>query len=159
MECHLRRMSPIPRAGSLNPKSLSRALLVGGTLILSAALAQGGTSVSAPLSSVDNLHGIVNVGSIPKNGGLDGKGNDYAAALLGTSVSWAGSTFTFGAAGALDAVSSATITLPAGNYAMLNLLGTAVNGNQAAQTFIVTYTDGTTSSFTQGLSDWHTPQS
>ena len=40
----------------------------------------------------------------------------------------------------------------------LNLLATAVNGNQPNQTFIVTYTDGTTSSFTQSLSDWFTPQ-
>ena len=38
----------------------------------------------------------------------------------------------------------------------MNLLATAVNGNQANQTFIVTYTDGTTSSFTQSVSDWFT---
>jgi len=37
------------------------------------------------------------------------------------------------------------------------MLGTAVNGSQASQTFTVKYTDGTTSTFTQGLSDWHTP--
>ena len=40
----------------------------------------------------------------------------------------------------------------------MNLLATAVNGNQPNQTFVVTYTDGTTSSFTQSLSDWFTPQ-
>jgi hypothetical protein len=40
----------------------------------------------------------------------------------------------------------------------LNLLGTGVDGNQANQTFVVTYTDGTTSTFTQSLSDWYTPQ-
>jgi len=34
-----------------------------------------------------------------------------------------------------------------------------VNGNQVAQTFTVTYTDTTTASFTQSLSDWCTPQS
>jgi hypothetical protein len=27
-----------------------------------------------------------------------------------------------------------------------------------SQTFIVTYTDGSSTSFTQNLSDWHTPQ-
>ena len=78
--------------------------------------------------------------------------------LLGTSLSWNGSTFTLGAAGASDAVSSTTIALPAGNDSTVNLLATAVNGNQPNQTFIVTYTDGTTSSFTQSLSDWFTPQ-
>ena len=39
-----------------------------------------------------------------------------------------------------------------------NLLGAAVNGNQPNQTFIVTYTDGTSTSFNQGVSDWSTPQ-
>jgi hypothetical protein len=38
------------------------------------------------------------------------------------------------------------------------MLATGVNGNQANQTFTVTYTDGTTSIFTQSLSDWNTPQ-
>ena len=153
----MQRPSPISRGESLNPKSLSGALLAAGTLILGAAFAQGGTPLSVALSSVDNVYGIASTGSAPKSGGLDGKDNDYASALLGTSVSWAGSAFTLGATGALDAVSNATITLPAGNYATLDLLGTAVNGNQTAQSFIVTYTDGTTSSFTQSLSDWATP--
>ena len=38
------------------------------------------------------------------------------------------------------------------------MLATGVHGNQANQTFVVTYTDGTTSSITQSLSDWFTPQ-
>jgi hypothetical protein len=41
----------------------------------------------------------------------------------------------------------------------LKLLATGVNGSQASQSFIVTYTDGTTSLFTQSLSDWFTPRS
>jgi YD repeat-containing protein len=32
-----------------------------------------------------------------------------------------------------------------------------VNGAQANQTFVVHYTDGSTQTFTQSLSDWHTP--
>ncbi len=40
--------------------------------------------------------------------------------------------------GTPDAVSSTTIPLPAGNYATLNLLGAAVNGNQTNQSFVVT---------------------
>ena len=35
---------------------------------------------------------------------------------------------------------------------------TGVNGNQANQTFTVNYSDGTSTSFTQSLSDWFTPQ-
>jgi hypothetical protein len=73
-------------------------------------------------------------------------------------LSWAGSTFTLGAAGTSDAVSGTTIALPAGNDSTVSLLAAAVNGNQPNQTFIVTYTDGTISSFTQSVSDWYTPQ-
>ena len=51
------------------------------------------------------------------------------------------------------------VSLPAGSFTTLNLLGAAVNGNQPSQTFTVTYTDGSTSALTQSLSDWHTPQS
>src|ERR1019366_1568482 len=56
-----------------------------------------------------------------------------------------------------DAVSSTTIPVPAGNYATLSLLGSAVNGKQLNQRFVVTYTDGTTTAITQSLSDWWGP--
>ena len=78
--------------------------------------------------------------------------------LLGTSVTWAGSTFTLGAAGSSDAASRTTIALPAGRDSTVKLLATAVNGDQRDQSFVVTYSDGTTNSFTQSLSDWYTPQ-
>jgi len=56
-------------------------------------------------------------------------------------------------------VSNTTITLPAGSYTTLSFLGTAVNGNQPSQTFTVNYTDGTSTSFVQSMSDWYSPQS
>ena len=93
------------------------------------------------------------------SGGLDGNGYAYAEALLGTSITWNGNTYSLLGANIADAVSNKTITLPVGNYSMISLLGTAVNGNQPNQTFIVNYTDGTSSTFTQSLSDWATPQS
>ena len=120
--------------------------------------AQGTTSISVNLATVDAVDGIANTGTATTGGGMDGFGYDYSAALLGTSLSWGGSTFTFGAAGIADAVSSTTIALPAGNDSTVNLLATAVDGAQLAQTFIVTYTDGTTSTFKQSLSDWFVPQ-
>src|SRR5271166_2838595 len=113
---------------------------------------------TAAAASVDNVVGIANTGSQIKARGLDDDGYAYSATLLGTSIGWAGSTFTLGAAGTADAVSSTTIALPAGHNSTVNLLATGVNGNQPNQTFIVTYTDGTTASFTQSLSDWYTPQ-
>ena len=51
-----------------------------------------------------------------------------------------------------------TITLPAGTDSALKLLATAVNGAQPNQTFTVTYTDGTTATLNQSISDWAAPQ-
>lgn len=56
-----------------------------------------------------------------------------------------------------DAVSNATIALPPGKYSALKLLASAVNGYQLNQPFVVTYTDGSTTKFTQSLSNWWGP--
>ncbi len=131
-------------------------------IILSASLMTAMLSMiylsAAAAATVNNVVGIVADGSPVPDGGLDSDGDAYSATLLGASISWAGSTFTLGAAGTSDAVSSTTIQLPAGNDSTVNLLATAVNGNQPDQAFVVTYTDGTTTSLTQSLSDWCTPQ-
>ena len=119
-------------------------------------LTTGGTS-SVNLSAVDNVDGIASNGTAPINGGWDNSGYAYSATLLGTSITYAGSTYTLGTAGTADAVSSTTIPLPAGNYATLNLLGAAAHGSQTNQSFVVTYTDGTTTTITQSLSDWWGP--
>jgi hypothetical protein len=47
--------------------------------------------------------------------------------------------------------------LPAGNYSSLLVLATGVNGAQLAQPFKVTYSDGSSTTFTQSLSDWFSP--
>ena len=73
-------------------------------------------------------------------------------------MTFGGASFAMGPANAPSAVSSATVTLPTGRYSTLAMLGTGVNGNQVSQTFTVTYSDGTTSTFTQSLSNWNTPQ-
>jgi hypothetical protein len=113
------------------------------------------------LSGAFNRAGIVNDGTLfPSNGGLDSNGNAYSANLLGSSVTFGGNTYTLGSPGVNDVVSgsSTPIALPAGSYATLSFVGTGVNGNQANQTFTVTYADGSTQTFSQSLSDWHTPQ-
>ena len=118
-----------------------------------------GTAVHVSLASSDDRYAIANSGSAVPNGGLDGSDYAYAANLLGTSISWAGNSFTLGAAGTADTVSGSSIALPAGHYGSLLLLATAGGGSQPAQTFVVSYSDGTTSSFVQGVSDWFHPQS
>jgi hypothetical protein len=115
--------------------------------------------ISVNLSTIDNVSGIASDGSPVANGGLDGGGDAYSATLMGTSVAWAGATFAIGAPSAPSAASGVTIPLPAGNYSTVELLATGAHGNQAGQTFVVNFTDGSSSSFTQNLSDWHTPQS
>jgi len=94
--------------------------------------------------------------------GIDGSGatcTAFSATLLGSSVNWNGYTFTLGPANAANGVSNTTASLTAGQFANLQMLALGVNGNQASQAFTVHYTDGTTSTFTQSLSDWATPQS
>ena len=106
------------------------------------------------LSAIDNLYGIGTVG-VPVTGhGIDTGGHAYAASLLGTSLKYNGASFTIPAAGPNTAVQSKKISLPAGKFATLSFLGTGVNGNHPNQTFVVSYGDGTTKTYTQGLSDW-----
>jgi len=104
--------------------------------------------------------GIVSDGTA-FSGGIDGVGSAYSANLLGTVLSWNGVSFTFGPANGANVISAAgqTIPLTAAQTSSVLLLGLAVNGTQTSQTFVVAYTDGTTSSFTQSFSDWFVPQS
>ncbi|MGA9529095.1 MAG: choice-of-anchor D domain-containing protein, partial [Terriglobales bacterium] len=106
------------------------------------------------LGSYFNVYGIASAGTSPKSGGFDGDGYAYNSSLLGSSLTYQGVTFPLGAANALDAVSGQSVPLPSGAYTQLLLVGAAVNGPQTNQTIIVTYTDGSTSTFTQSFSDW-----
>jgi hypothetical protein len=122
-------------------------------------VASGPTQVS--LSSSFNRTGMYTDGTtFSSTGGDDLHGNAYSATLLGSSQSWNGETFNLGPANASNDVSGAgqTITLPSGNYSSLRMLATGAYGNQPSQTVTVTYTDNSTSTFTQGFSDWFTPQ-
>jgi uncharacterized membrane protein len=92
------------------------------------------------------------------DGGLNGSSTAYSGNLVGMQQTIAGSLFFFGPAGALDAVSGKTVLLPAGKFSTLCLLATGVNGGQFSQLFKVTYSDGTSSTFSQSLSDWFVPQ-
>ena len=51
-----------------------------------------------------------------------------------------------------------TVALPAGQYSQLQILATAVDGNQSGQSFVVHYSDGSSQTFNQSLSDWFAPQ-
>ncbi len=111
-------------------------------------------TVSVPLSSFYNVNGIYTPGSTFNTGGFDNDGNAYSTTSLGSTVVWNGLTFDIGPANAKDAVANTTITLPAGQYTNLYMLGAMVNNIAASQTFTVTYTDNSTTVFTQNMSDW-----
>ena len=119
--------------------------------------------VSASLATYYNRAGIYSDGTTftnPPTGGIDGGGYAYSGTLLGGSQTWTNTIFNFGPVNATNVISGAnqTIPLPSGNYSRLQMLATAVNGNQASQPFVVTYSDASTTTFVQGLSDWFSPQ-
>src|SRR5262249_13829146 len=118
----------------------------------------GATSVN--LASYYNRAGIYSDGRT-FSGGLDGGGSAFSANLLGPALVWNSLVFGFGPSNVLDVISCAgpTITLPAGQFNTLQILATAVQGNQPAQTLTVTYTDNSTATFTQSFSDWANQQS
>jgi hypothetical protein len=123
----------------------------------------GPSPVGTPVSLASNVNrtGIYTNGStFSSTRGLDGGGFAYSASALGSSPIWDNTTFTLGQANSLNDVSAKkqVILLPSGKFSAVRILATGVNGNQTAQVFTVKYADGTTTSFTQSLSDWHTPQ-
>jgi hypothetical protein len=130
------------------------------TLAVSAAVGTTGTGTQVDLSSEFNLNGIYKDGTTYTTGGLDGTGYSYSANLLTSSRVFSGTLLKLGAANVPDAVAcgAQVVALPAGQFSSLLLFATGIEGNQKSQTFTVTYTDSTTSKFTQSLSDWFTPQ-
>jgi hypothetical protein len=130
------------------------------TLGVSAAVGTTGTGTPVKLTSDYKLYGIYNDGTTYTTGGLDGGGYSYSANLLTASRVYNGTLFNFGPANEPDAFGCAgqSITLPQGKFSALMLLATGIEGNQASQSFIVRYTDGTSSKITQSFSDWYTPQ-
>ena len=132
-------------------------------LILLAAMLANNT-VGAPLAMYYNRAGMYTDGTTftnPATGGLDGGGSAYSASLLGGSQTWSNTVFTFGPPNVTNVISAAnqTIPLPAGNDSALRMLATGIQGGQVSQSFLVTYSDATTTNFVQSLSDWFVPGS
>ncbi len=112
-------------------------------------------TVPVDLSSDYNVTGIYDDDTkFAEAASLDGGGYSLSEQLLGAEQVGDGVIFKLGPANRPDAVTDKTIALPAGKFTNLKVLGLAVNGAQRSQTFAVTYADGTSSTFTQSLSDW-----
>jgi hypothetical protein len=111
-------------------------------------------TVAVALSSYYNVYGIYSTGSVYNTRGFDNDGYSYSSSKLNSAVVWNGLTFNIGPANALDAVYGSLINLPAGKYSNLYFLAGMVNNIGATQTFTVTYTDNSTTTLTQNMSDW-----
>src|SRR3984885_3119083 len=130
------------------------------TLAVSAATGAKGAGKSVNLAPYFNLNGIYNDGTVYSTGGLDGQGDSYSSKLLGKSRVLDQMLAKFAPANELDAIgcNGQSVSLPAGNFSGLLLLGTGVQGSQLSQTITVNYTDGSSAQFEQSFSDWSAPQ-
>jgi alpha-mannosidase len=125
------------------------------TVALRVAEVKKGT-VAVDLSSAYNVRGIYTEGSkFAASATADGGGFAYSKETLGPTQLWDGVSFNLGPADAADAVKSQTVALPEGKFSSLKLLATGVAAEQESQVFTITYTDGTSSSVSQSLSDWY----
>lgn len=129
------------------------------TLAVSAGLGNCGLGSPVSLASSYNVTGIRTDGTTFTDGGLDGGGAAYSATLLTQNRVLNGTVYQLGAPNVPDAVYAAgqTIALPEGRFYSLRLLGTGLDGNQVAQAFTITYTDGSTTQVTPSFSDWYVP--
>jgi hypothetical protein len=139
-----------------SPGSLSQAAAIN--LFVNPA-SSGGSGTTVDLSSAYNDYAFyrdASQSSITGTDSLDGDGYAFSANLLGAGLDFNGAQFTFGTPNQANAVygTGSAIPLPAGAYTSLQLLATGIEGNQASQPVTVTYTDSTTSQFTQSFSDW-----
>ncbi len=135
-------------------------------VVLAATMSDVALGEEVDLSGVYNLIGMTTDGrTIPSNGGADGGGYAFSANVLndlgaaGEEIAVGPSRFHLAAADVPNMVYAAgqTVSLPAGAYAELKMLGVGVQGDQTAQLFLVQYEDGSSNLFKQGFSDWFSP--
>jgi alpha-mannosidase len=116
-------------------------------------------TVPVDLSPVYNITGIYSDNTrFERDASFDGGGYSFSEQQIGREQVGDSVVFRLGPANAPDVVTGKTVSLPAEKFSSLKILATAVEGEQEMQIFTVTYSDGTSSSFTQSLSDWAYPQ-
>lgn len=144
-------------------KTVKNIILPNNSNLILLSMMLANDPVGASLATYYNRAGIYTDGATftnPPTGGIDGGGYAYSGTLLGGAQTWTNTLFNFGPTNATNVISGAnqTILLPSGNYSRLQMLAVGVNGSQPAQSFVVTYSDASTTTFVQGLSDWFSPQ-
>ena len=144
-------------------KTVQSVTLPGNANLVLLSMMLANDPVPVSLSNYWNRAGIYTDGTTftnPATGGIDGTGTAYSSDLLGTWQTGSNAFFLLPPPNQTNVVSCASqvVSLPAGNYSRLCLLAAGMNGNRTSQSFLVTYTDSTTATFVQSLSDWFTPQ-
>jgi formylglycine-generating enzyme required for sulfatase activity len=127
---------------------------------------QMSNSTPVNLSDAYTSWGIANgEHQVANHQGFDGGGYYYYSGDLESTIAWSGATFQFGPVpnssnGQNNFVQAKgqTISMPQGGYGWLYLAGAAANGNQQNQQITLTFTDGSTATWTQSFSDWCGPQ-
>ncbi|MFM7361408.1 MAG: fibronectin type III domain-containing protein [Cyanobium sp.] len=127
---------------------------------------QMSNSTSVNLSNAYTSWGIANGNTQAANHqGFDGGGYYYYSGNLQSLIAWSGATFYLGPVpnsknGQNNFVQGKgqTIDLPQGEFGWLYLAGAAANGNQTNQVMTLTFSDGSTETWTQSFSDWCGPQ-
>ncbi len=149
---------PVTAPGSYALTITGASGALGASIAVTLQVAAAAVTTGVNLAAVANVDGITTQGTPARNGGLDTSGYAYAESLIGTEIGWNGAKFALLGTTQNNGVSSATIPLPAGHYTSLSFLATGVWGARTNQAFVVSYTDGTTTTSTQSLSDWGLPQ-
>ena len=127
---------------------------------------QMSNSTPVNLSGAYTSWGIANgEHQVANHQGFDGGGYYYYSGNLQSTITWSGATFQFGPVpnssdGQNNFVQAKgqTISLPQGDYGWLYLAGAAANGSRPNQQITLTFTDGSTDTWTQSFSDWCGPQ-
>lgn len=104
-----------------------------------------------------NVEAISAKSKTSESGGLDKQGLSFDSELLGSSIIYDGTLMNLGAPNSPDAWSGIAVPL-SGRGNTLKMLALGLNGYQKSQAFIVNYTDGSSQSFSQDLSDWIKPE-
>ncbi len=129
---------------------------------------QMSNATSVDLSTQYTRWGIANGNTniYTKNAGFDGHGQYYYSGELKPTITWSGATFAFGPVPTTTnpilpvnfvQAKGQSINLPQGDYRWLYLAGAAANGSQQNQQFTLTFSDGSTATWTQSFSDWCNP--
>ena len=146
-----------PAISWADPKPIPPGTPLGPVQLDATASAQQGM-VAVPLAPYYRVNALYADGTQYLEKGLDGTGAALSSTQLGASLNYAGAAFTLGPSAVPDAASNSVISLPAGQYKSLSLIGSAGFQAEVNQPVVVTYVDGTSTRSSLNLSSWKASQ-